>query len=347
MPPSAKILSLATANPPYKISQKDVEAASKHIFSNVKNFGRFLPIYENAAIETRYSSVPLEWYATASTLETRNNLYIETALDLLEKASVEAMRDAKLEMAKIDGIVVVSTSGIATPSLDARLMERMQLRCDIERTPIFGLGCAGGVIGLSRTAQLAKASPDKYYLYLVVELCSLNFLKNDFSKSAIIASALFADGASAAVISCQGNGPDIRAAKEYTWPDSLDVMGWDVINEGLKVVFSHDIPTIVNRDMRRIVEEFLETHDLALSDFRHFLCHPGGAKVVDALESSLGLSAGSLIYSRDTMRNYGNMSAATVMFVLKKAMEQNDPGNYLMTTFGPGFTAALLWLTFP
>lgn len=344
----AKILSIATATPPYKLSQNDIAQMAKKVFGDtVSDFSHFLPVYQNAAIDTRYSSVPLEWYESPSSLAQRNALYLETALNLLEDVAIKAVTQAEMNMEDIDGLVVVSSSGIATPSLDALLMERMKLRRDMERLPIFGLGCAGGVIGLARTAQLAQGAPDKRYLYMVVELCSLNFLHEDRSKSGIIATALFADGASAAVISCQSNGPAIRAWGEHTWPDSLNVMGWDVIDQGLKAVFSQDIPSIVHKDMRAIVDGFLQHHHLSLGDFRHFLCHPGGAKVLDAIEGALELQPGSLTYSREIMRGFGNMSATTIMFVLEAAMQQDDPGNYLLTSFGPGFTAALLWLSIP
>ena len=342
----AKILSIATAVPLYKLSQTDIAAMARKIFGDtVKDFSRFLPAYQNAAIETRYSSVPLEWYESPSSLSERNSLYLKTALDLLEEVATKAVLQASLTMDDIDGLIIVSSSGIATPSLDALLMERMKLKRPMERLPIFGLGCAGGVIGLARTAQLARGAPDKKYLYMVVELCGLNFLHEDRSKSGIIATALFADGASAAVISCNGDGPEIRAWGEHTWPDSLNVMGWDVTDHGLRAVFSQDIPAIVRKDMRDIVDAFLHCHQLSLNDIQHFLCHPGGAKVLDAIEESLELPPKSLTYSRDIMRNYGNMSAATVMFVLEAGIQNKQPGNYLLTSFGPGFTAALLWLT--
>jgi alkylresorcinol/alkylpyrone synthase len=246
-----KIISLATALPPYQLKQSDICDAAQQIFgASISDFSRFLPVYENAAIDTRYSCVPLEWYQNPASLSNRNALYIENALNLLEEAAIKALEQAGLDFDAIDGLVVVSSSGIATPSLDALLMERLKLRRDMERLPIFGLGCAGGVIGLSRTAQLAQGAPEKRYLYMVVELCGLNFLHSDCSKSSIIATAIFGDGAAAAVISCRGVGAQITGWGEYTWPDSLDVMGWDVTDEGLRAVFSHDIPNIVRTDMR-------------------------------------------------------------------------------------------------
>jgi alkylresorcinol/alkylpyrone synthase len=341
----ARILSIATAVPAHRLRQQDIAAAASRIFHSRNGFARFLPVYENAAIDTRYSCVPLSWYEKPSTLSERNALYLKHALDLLEKAARGALKRAHRTCDDIDGIVVVSSSGIATPSLDALLMERLKLKRNLERLPVFGLGCAGGVIGLARTAQLAQGAPQKCYLYLVVELCGLNFLYSDRSKSNIIATALFADGAAAAVVSCKGSGPEISAWSEHTWADSLQVMGWDVVDDGLKAVFSQDIPSIVRNDMGAITRNFLATYGIGTADISGFLCHPGGAKVLDAIEDALGLARGSLAHSRDVLRRYGNMSAATVMFVMEQARKDPQRGRYLVTAFGPGFTAAFLLLS--
>ncbi len=343
-----KILSLSTAVPPYILEQKDISAVARKIFGDeMGDFSRFLPVYQNAAIHQRYSCVPLEWYEHPASLAERNALYISNALQLLEEVAVKAVMAAGLSFSDIDGLIVVSSSGIATPSLDALLMERLKLKRDMERLPIFGLGCAGGVMGLSRAAQMAKGAPKKRYLYMVVELCGLNFLHSDRSKSNIIATALFADGASAAVVSCEGEGLEIRGWGEYTRSDSLNVMGWDVTNAGLKTVFSQDIPSIVRSDMRQIVNEFLSNHGRNMESIEGFLCHPGGAKVMDAIEQALDMVPGSLVQSRQILRDYGNMSAATVMFVLEEALKEAKPGEYVMTAFGPGFTAALLLVHLP
>ena len=218
----AKILSVATAVPKYKISQDDIEKAATGIFgSSMDDFARLSTVYGNAAIKTRYSCVPLEWYERPCPFSERNRLYQENAVNLLAEAAEKALGLADLSFDDIDGLVVVSSSGIATPSLDALLMEKLHLKRNMERLPIFGLGCAGGVIGLARTAQLALGAPDKRYLYMVVELCGLDFIFSDHTKSNIIATALFADGASADVISCKGTGAVIAGWSEHTWPDSL------------------------------------------------------------------------------------------------------------------------------
>ena len=341
----AKIISVATAVPKYKINQSDVEKLAARVFdTSMDEFSRLAPVYGNAAIQTRYSCVPLEWYEQPCPFSERNKLYQENAVELLAEAGQKALEKAHLTFDDIDGLVVVSSSGIATPSLDALLMEKLHLKRNMERLPIFGLGCVGGVLGLARTAQLARGTPDKRYLYMVVELCGLDFIHSDCTKSNVIATALFADGASAAVISCKGDGAAIIGWGEHTWPDSLDIMGWDVSEEGLRVIFSKDIPTIVRRDMRQVVDKFLASQKLEIKDIVEFLCHPGGAKVLDAIEVALDIPSGNLQHSREVLRDYGNMSAATVMFVLEAGLRSPRTGYTLLSSFGPGFTAGFVLL---
>jgi alkylresorcinol/alkylpyrone synthase len=343
-PPSANhphLLSLATAVPKHILGQDTVSETARHVFgmAGVADLERMVAVFGNAGIERRYSTVPVEWYAKPHGWTDRNNLYLEHALALIEEAARQALADAGLKPEDIDQVVVVSTTGIATPSLDALLLNRLPLRSDVRRLPIFGLGCAGGVLGLSRAADLARAAPASRVLFLVVELCALCFRHGDFTKSNLVATALFGDGATAAVISCNGNGPVLGQGGEFTWPQSLDIMGWDVADDGLKAIFSRDIPALVQRDLRNATEDFLRRHDLTVSDIDCFVCHPGGAKVLDALEEAFDLTPGALGHARATLRDYGNMSAATVIFVLKRMLDAGVHGRMLMTALGPGFTA--------
>jgi alkylresorcinol/alkylpyrone synthase len=215
----------------------------------------------------------------------------------------------------------------------------------VQRLPIFGLGCAGGAIGLSRAAAVARANPNALVLFLVVELCALCFRRDDFSKSNIVATALFGDGAAACLISCAGDGAKILAGGEYTWPDSLDVMGWEVTNSGLRAIFSRDIPELVTTKLHDVTVDFLAEHGLTLRDIDRFVCHPGGAKVLDALETAFELEPGELATARDVLREYGNMSAATVMFVLERTLGSGTPWHRaLVSALGPGFTAGFTLL---
>jgi alkylresorcinol/alkylpyrone synthase len=307
---------------------------------------RLMPVYDNAGIRTRYSCVPIDWYRRAVGWKERNARFVEHAVELLRRAASDCLARAQVPAERIDSIVVVSTSGIATPSLDARLMEVLPFRRDLQRLPIFGLGCAGGVLGLARAAALARAAPGSHVLFLVVELCGLTFRNSDTSKSNIVATALFGDGAAAALVSCDraAPGPEIAGWGEYTWPDTLDVMGWRIEEDGFGVQFSRAIPTIVRERYGAAVEGFLAGQGLGLEDLDGTLCHPGGAKVLDALETVFGLAPGTMNDSRAVLRDYGNMSGATVLFVIARALERGLRGRHLVSSLGPGFTAGFLLL---
>jgi len=316
MAPVPRLLAVATAVPPYALDQDDVIERVKLLFGRAPDLDRLLPVFVNTGIERRYSCVPLEWYDRAHGWPERNRIYLASALDLLEAATNRVLSLTGRHKGDIDSIVVVSTTGIATPSLDALLIERMGLRRTVQRLPIFGLGCAGGVLGLARAASQAAVAPGKTMLFLVVELCALSFRRDDWSKSNIVATALFGDGAAAALLSTDGEGPALVAAGEHTWPGSLDVMGWAVADDGLRAIFSRDIPKLVTTQLRDAASEFLSRHGLAIGDIDRFVCHPGGTKVIAALEHAFGLGQGALVEARAVLLDYGNMSAATVMFVL-------------------------------
>ncbi|MEO6834566.1 MAG: 3-oxoacyl-[acyl-carrier-protein] synthase III C-terminal domain-containing protein [Candidatus Tumulicola sp.] len=345
-----RILAVSTAVPPYLLDQDDVtRRISIALGPHSREIVRLLPMFGNTGIVRRYSCVPIEWYEEPHDWPERNRVYLESALDLLEAATRSVLQGAGRRPEEIEAIVVVSTTGIATPSLDALLMERMGLRRTVRRLPIFGLGCAGGAIGLARAATMAAAAPGRLVLFLVVELCALSFRRDDFTKSNIVATALFGDGAAAALLACGDSGPAIVADGEYTWPASLDVMGWDVTGEGLKAIFSRDIPNLVTTRLQDIVVTFLAQRGLALRDVDRFICHPGGAKVLDALEAAFELAPGTLVESRDVLRDYGNMSAATVMFVLERTIASGAPPwkRALVSALGPGFTAGFTLLERP
>ncbi len=342
-----RILALKSAVPPHVLDQANVAVRAGHLFRERKDIERLMPVFANTGIETRYSCVPIDWYGERHGWVERTQLYLDNATDLLERVTIALLKQAGLEAADIDAIVVASTTGVATPSLDALLVERMQLRRDIQRLPIFGLGCAGGVIGLARAAQLASAMPGSRVLFLVVELCALTFRKDDFSKSNIVATALFGDGAAGAIVSTSGQGPRIGGAGEHSWPQSLDIMGWEVEEDGLKARFSQSIPALVATDFRRVLSEYLRKQDLDVSDIARFACHPGGAKVLDALEDAFGIARGALVESRSVLRDFGNMSAVTALFVLERMDWRDASARTLLTALGPGFTAAFLMLNAP
>jgi len=346
-----RLLALATAVPPYSLDQEAVVERVKRLFGHSAMLDRLLPVFVNSGIQRRYSSVPLDWYDEPHGWADRNRRYIAGALDMLETAAGRVLDRAGLSAAELGGIVTVSTTGIATPSLDALLIERMRLPRNLARLPIFGLGCAGGVIGLARAAEMARAMPGKTVLCLVVELCTLSFRRGDHAKSNIVATALFGDGAAAALLRCGDgdDGPAIIATGEHTWPNSLDIMGWDVADDGLRAVFSRDIPRLMEAELEPIVDEFLVRHALRLDDIDRFVCHPGGPKVLDAFEQVFGLRPEALDEARGVLRDYGNMSAASILFVLERTLARSRAegrpwGRALLTALGPGFTAGFALL---
>ena len=344
-----RLMGLTTAVPPYGLGQLEVAERTRRMLGSTfgDSIERLMPIFEHAGIDRRYSCVPIEWYSERHGWRDRNTLYIEHAARLLEQATLDCLREAAVRPCDVDAVVAVSTTGIATPSLDALLINRLGLRSDVRRLPIFGLGCAGGVMGLARAADLARVDPAAKVLFLVVELCALCFRKDDTSTSNFVATVLFGDGAAAALISGAGNGPAFGPAGDHTWPDTLDIMGWDVEEDGLKALFSRDIPTLVRAELRQAAVNFLARQGLCLADVEQFICHPGGAKVLTALEEAFGLADGALVESRSVLRDYGNMSAATVLFVLDRALKAGARGRLLLSALGPGFTAAFQILEAP
>jgi alkylresorcinol/alkylpyrone synthase len=342
------LVSIATAVPPYALEQDDVAARVHAQFSRSEVVQRLMPVFNTTGIRRRYSCVPIDWYYDAHGWPERNATYLDTAQTLLEGAAREALERASLTAADLDAVVVVSTTGIATPSLDARLLDRLGFPRTIRRLPIFGMGCVGGAIGLARAAMMAQAMRGSTVLLLVVELCALWFRRDDFTKSNIVATALFGDGAAAAVLRAGGNGPTIRASGEYTFPNTLDVMGWDVADDGLRAIFSRDIPQLVETKFRGVVDGYLAESKLTRDDIDVFLSHPGGTKVLDALESAYGIAPGSLVDSRAILTEYGNMSAVTLLFVLERALREGALTRpwqrALLSAMGPGFTAAFVTL---
>ena len=339
-----RLLALKSAVPPFPIDQSAAADRAGQLFQKVRDIERFMPVFANTGIEKRYSCVPIDWYNETHGWVDRTELFVSNAVNLLEEVARKLLAETNLRVEDIDTVVVASTTGIATPSLDALVIERLKMRRDVQRLPIFGLGCAGGVVGISRAAAMAEARPGSKVMFLVVELCALTFRKNDISKSNIVATALFGDGAAGAILSTEGAGPRFEAMGEHTWPNSLDIMGWNVEEDGLKARFAQSIPTLVSVDFRRLLNEFLAKNDLKRSDLDAFACHPGGAKVLDALEEAFDIEHGALTESRSVLRDYGNMSAVTALFVLERMDWRAKNKRTLVTALGPGFSAVFLTL---
>jgi alkylresorcinol/alkylpyrone synthase len=275
----------------------------------------------------------------------RNAVYLEAAESLFVEAASAAIEKAGLAPDQIDGVVTVSTTGIATPSLEARVGPLMGLRDDVRRVPMFGLGCAGGVNGLATTSRLAASEPGTNWLFVTVETCSISIRLDSDDPAAVVATALFGDGAAAAVVtSGEHSIARIMGGAEKLFPDTLRIMGWDVEDPGLAVVFDRAIPPFIEENLARTVDEMCAKLGIDRSDIDRLCCHPGGVKVIDAIETALHLNQGELNIEREVLRDFGNMSAPTVMFVLDRLLKQGLPDRVLMTAFGPGFTCAGLLL---
>lgn len=345
----SRISSVATAVPGHMIGQQVAQQFCRALFHETySDIDRLLPVFSNAQVEKRYFSVPEDWFETDHSFAEKNRHYIETALELGEAAISSCLRNADLMPQDIDHLIFVSTTGLATPSIDARLINILKLRPNVRRTPIWGLGCAGGVAGLSRAYEYTVAFPRERALVLALELCGLTFQRNDLSKSNLVATSLFGDGAAAVLVSGAETGdagPRILGSRSTLWYESLDVMGWDINDRGLKVLFSRDIPSIVRSHVLPALLEFLTSHELALHDLGHIIAHPGGAKVIEAYEQALGLTEDKMERARAILRKYGNMSSPTVLFVLEDYMRAQTvrPDEYgLITALGPGFSAEMM-----
>jgi alkylresorcinol/alkylpyrone synthase len=348
-----RIISLGTALPEHVLTQREVRRFAHDIYGEAFNdIDRLVTVFDNADIECRHFCVPLDWFASSKSFKEKNDLYIQNAIGLSAESIAACLAAAGLTHADIDYLIFVSTTGIATPSIDARLIQRLPFRRDIKRMPLWGLGCAGGASSLSRAMDIARANPSARILVVITELCGLTFLRNDLSKSAFIASSLFADGSAAVVVAGDeipadpARSPQLLASQTMTLDDSLDVMGWSIGNDGFKVMISRDIPAIVRTFMRDSIERFLDANGMTITDIDHFIAHPGGAKVLQAYADSLGLPMEKLDNTREILRTCGNMSASSVIFVLERFMRSIDAGGTpslgLLGALGPGFASELV-----
>ena len=349
------IVSTQTGFPEHYYPQGTLLAAaqeewSKQRASIVKPLEQF---YTNVQVKGRYLSWPLERYKQPATFEERNNAYIETALDLGERTICALLDQVGMSPEEIDQLSVVSTTGIAVPALDARLMNRIPFSPRMKRLPLFGLGCLGGAAGIARTADYLQGHPDQAVILFAVELCSLTIQRDDLSLANLVASGLFGDGAAAVLMTgddhprAQTGHPRVIDSQSQFFPGTEHIMGWDVTNSGFKVMLSADIAALAQSQVRPGIEDFLGKHGLAIPDIDHWLVHPGGPRVIEALEEGLGLSADALALSWECLAEAGNISSASVLQVLDTFMQRVQPesGEHgLLMAMGPAFSAELVLL---
>lgn len=357
--PMPWIEAVGTALPPHLIRQDEAKAYARQLFADsIPQLERYLSVFDHAEIEQRYFAAPLEWFGQPHPFSHKNQLYVQSAVELGEAAIRNCLQNSDWSIEEVEHLILVSSTGLATPSLDAHLMNRLPLSRHVRRSPLWGLGCVGGAMGLSRAFEYVLAFPESAVLLVCIELCGLTFQLRNRDKSNLVATSLFADGAAAALIT----GDRARRSSKVlpgwldhasmTWPHSLDVMGWKVTDEGLDVIFSREIPRLVRQSMREVVEGFLQGHTwrerepVEIGQLSHLIAHPGGKKVLEAYQQSLEVPEERLAPSRRVLRRYGNMSSPTVLFVLKEVMQQPVKRGELGLLFalGPGFSAEQLLL---
>ncbi|WP_251554733.1 type III polyketide synthase [Neobacillus muris] len=356
------ILSAAEVIPPYEIRQEQATLLARELFSDsFTDIDRLLRAFPNGQIETRYFVKDLSWYRERHTFEEKNKAYVEEAVKLGKAAIEKCLHNSQflkrpIAYEEIDAIFFISSTGIATPSIEARIMNQLPFGPHTKRIPIWGLGCAGGASGLSRAFEYCLAFPEAKVIVVSVELCSLTFQPNDATKSNLIGTSLFSDGIACVLVcgdACKFNKigqktayPSILAVESSLMPESLDVMGWDVKNEGLFVIFSRDIPHIIEKWLKPTVKNFLKKNHLSLKMIDYLIAHPGGKKVLDAYIKSLEIASSMTDLSFQVLKHYGNMSSATILYVLRRYLEMDiQSGSYgLCTALGPGFSSELLLL---
>jgi alkylresorcinol/alkylpyrone synthase len=338
-----EIAAIASAVPEYAIDQ----AATREMVLNIApEFRSYESLFLSTGITMRYSCVPLAWHLQSCGWAARNAIFRDAAAQLLERVARACAERAEMPLGEIEAIATVSTTGLAVPSLDAMLSNRLGLSPRVERLPIFGLGCAGGVSGLARAARMAQSLPRGNVLLLVVELCTINCRSTDRSIKNFISTALFGDGAAGLILRRTSGGglPRVLACGEHMWPGTEDMMGWSIEDDGFGVILSPDIPRCARHDLRPVVDAFLAGHDLALEDLDGVIMHPGGRKVLESVEAALGLRREAFEHAWQVLANYGNMSSPTALFVLERTLAAGKSGRHLLAAFGPGFTASFALL---
>ena len=351
--PHPSIRSVGRALPPNFVDQETLLAAFRAYWGERHfNVDRLADVFRATQVGGRHLALPLAEYPATDTFKKSNDAFIRVGTDLGEAAVHDALSRAGLGPRDVAHLFFVTVTGISTPSLDARLVNRLGLSPNVRRTPIFGLGCMAGAAGLARVADVLRAYPADVAVLLSVELCSLTLQRDDASMTNVIASGLFGDGAAAVVLEGGARGaaaarPRIAATRSIFYPDTERVMGWDVGDTGFKVVLSARVPEVVAANIGRDVDAFLADHGLGRADVKHWIAHTGGPKVLEAFQSALELPPGALDRSWRSLREVGNLSSASVLFVLGDTLETADarPGDVgLLAAMGPGFASELVLL---
>jgi len=327
-----------------------IEAFRRHWGQRLERFNILERLHAATGVDGRYLAVPLERYPFSAWGEA-NNCWIEAALELGEQAICRALHRAGTPPEDIGAFFFVSITGVASPSIEGRLINRMRLSTRVKRVPIFGLGCVAGAAGIARAADYVRAFPGQAALLLSVELCSLTVQQDDLSVANLISTGLFGDGAAAVIISGADRngpaGPKIIATRSIFYPETESVMGWDISEKGFRIVLSRDVPDVILAHLGHDLDQFLADEGLERSDIGNWVIHTGGPKVLEATESALGLTPGALDISWSCLRKTGNLSSASVLFVLEETLSHRRPapGTWgILAAMGPGFCSELVLL---
>ena len=346
-----RIVTTATAYPPHYFLQEEVIAALKTYWDKgLENAAVLERLHSRTGVQGRYFCRPLEEYTALDTWGKSNDVWIETAEQLGEQAIGCVLSKAGVDGGQIGALFFVSVTGISSPSIDARLVNRMGLSRKVKRNPIFGLGCVAGAAGLARAADYVRAYPDQIAVLLSVELCSLTWQREDLTVANLISSGLFGDGAAAVLVAGDQvplPGLRILGSASSFYPDTQDVMGWSISEKGFRIVLSPDVPKVVRENLGRDVDEFLSQHGMSRAQVGSWIMHTGGPKVLQATSEALGLKNGELDVSWEALRRVGNLSSASVLVVLDEIMTHRRPApgtRSVLAAMGPGFCAEMLLL---
>jgi alkylresorcinol/alkylpyrone synthase len=342
------IVTTATAVPEHVLDQ----AAVKHALAEVmplpqRKVDGVLGLFDHALVERRFSVMPLSDLRTPRSLTETTAIYREHAVRLGREVAERCLADARLAASAVDLVISVSCTGIMIPSLDAHLANDLGFRPDVRRLPITELGCSAGAAALGRAYDFLLGRPDAHVLIVAVELPTLSFQRDDLSVPQLVSTALFGDGAAAALVSGSdwaNPGARILAARSHLFPDSLAALGFDLRDDGFHVLLAKDLPQRLHKDLAWVVDDMLARHDLSRADLTSFVLHPGGRRILDAMEAALGLDRERVQPSWDVLRENGNMSSAAVLFVLDRWLKRHRPpadAYGLLGAFGPGLSAEL------
>lgn len=346
-----RIAAVGRALPPHYYDQETLlEALQRRWGGRFFNPERLERLHRNVLVGGRHLALPIEEYGELTTWGKANDAWIRVAQEVGAQAVLDALGHAGLSPSDLDAIFFVTVTGVATPSIDARLINVLGLPAQIKRIPIFGLGCVAGAAGLSRAADYVRGFPDQVAVLLSVELCSLTLQEEDLSIPNLIASGLFGDGAAAALVVGADRaepGPEIVATRSIFYPDSEQVMGWDISEKGFKIVLSAEVPEVARRFLRQDVDAFLAEQGLTRADISSWVCHPGGPKVLEAMQDALEVPEEALAVTWDSLRRVGNLSSTSVLLVLADTMagHRPPPGSWgMLLAMGPGFCSELVLL---